>query len=136
MAKGHSDQTTEGIRVRVAAEYLPEHSDPERRRWVYAYRVVLTNLGGKRAKLVSRHWVIRDANNDVREVRGPGVVGEQPDLAPGESFTYTSACPLTTEWGTMEGSYRMVREDGSPFEARIARFFLARTVAPISQMEE
>src|SRR5688572_10617443 len=97
MAKGHSDQTTAGIRVRVAAEYLPEHSDPERKRWVYAYRVVLTSRGGKRAKLVSRHWVIRDASNDVREVRGPGVVGEQPDLAPGESFTYTSACPLATE---------------------------------------
>ena len=136
MAKGHSDQTTDGIRVRVAAEYLPEHSDPDRRRWVYAYRVILTNIGGKRARLVSRHWVIRDANNDVREVRGPGVVGEQPDLAPGESFTYTSACPLATEWGTMEGSYRMVREDGSTFDAHIARFFLARTVAPISQMEE
>ena len=134
MEKGHSDTTTQGIRVRVAGQYIPEQSDPDQRRWVYAYRVILTNRGERPATLVSRHWVIRDAENELREVRGAGVVGKQPRLEPGQSFEYTSACPLQTEWGTMEGSYRMRREDGEHFEVRIGRFFLAPNVAPLSEL--
>ncbi|MEM7306079.1 MAG: Co2+/Mg2+ efflux protein ApaG [Planctomycetota bacterium] len=136
METGHSDTTTDGIRIRVAAQFLPDQSDEERRQFLYAYRVVIENAGDVRAKLLTRHWVIRDANGDKREVRGPGVVGEHPDLAPGESFEYMSGCPLATEWGTMEGSYRMRREDGSEFDAHIGRFFLARNVAPIASLTD
>lgn len=132
---GHSDTTTESIRVRVAAQYVPDQSDPDRRHFVYAYRVLITNVSTATVKLLSRHWVIRDANNELREVRGPGVVGEQPELAPGQTFEYMSGCPLRTEWGTMEGRYTMRRSDGSTFQARIGRFFLAPTAAPIAAME-
>jgi ApaG protein len=131
MESGHSDTLTQGIRVQVAAQYVPAQSDPERRHWVYGYRVVISNEGPQRARLLSRHWIIRDANNETQEVRGPGVVGENPDLGPGESFAYMSGCPLPTSWGTMEGSYRMVRPDGAEFDAAIGRFFLAPNVAPI-----
>jgi len=132
---GHSDVATEGIRVRVGAQYLPDQSDPTRGRHCYAYRVVITNEGDRWAKLRSRHWIIRDADNEVEEVRGPGVVGFQPELAPGESFDYVSGCPLRTEWGTMEGSFEMMREDGEVFRVEVGRFFLARSVAPISAMD-
>jgi ApaG protein len=134
MESGHSDTVTDGIRVRVAAQYVPDHSDPERNEYLYAYKVILSNEGTRSARLLSRHWIILDAHNDTREVRGPGVVGEQPELKPGASFEYMSRCPLRTEWGTMEGSYRFVREDGTLFDARIGRFFLARTVAPLSAL--
>ncbi len=132
---GHSDATTEGIRVQVGAQYLPDQSDPAAQRFCFAYRVVITNVGDRWAKLRSRHWIIRDADNGLEEVRGPGVVGFEPELAPGESFDYVSGCPLPTEWGTMEGSFQMMREDGERFEAEVARFFLARTAAPISAMD-
>ena len=132
MESGHSDVTTQGIRVRVAAQYLPEQSDPERRQFNYVYRVILTNVGERKAKLLSRHWIIRDAHNERREVRGPGVVGQYPELEPGESFEYMSGCPLPTEWGTMEGTYRMRREDGEEFDIAIGRFFLAPSAAPIN----
>ena len=132
MGKGHSDVTTEGIRVRVGAQYIPDQSDPDRRQYVYAYRVVITTEGESGVRLISRHWIIRDANNEMREVHGPGVVGEHPDLSPGESFEYMSGCPLSTEWGTMEGSYRMRREDGEEFDVRVGRFFLAPNVEPLA----
>lgn len=132
---GHSDTTTEGVRIRVAAQFVPGESDPDQGRHTFAYRVLIANLGAGPVKLLSRHWVIKDANNETREVRGPGVVGETPELAPGESFEYMSSCPLQTAWGTMEGSYTMRRGDGSLFRARIGRFFLARTTAPIASME-
>ena len=131
METGHSDTETEGIRVRVASEYIAEQSDPKRGRWIYAYHVMIANVGDRTVRLLSRHWIIRDANNEQHEVRGPGVVGEQPHLAPDESFEYRSGCTLGTEWGTMEGTYRMQREDGEEFDARIGRFFLAPNVAPI-----
>lgn len=134
MANGHSDTTTEGIRVRVAAQFLPDHSDPDTPSFVFAYRVILTNVGERRAKLLSRHWIIRDANNEEREVRGPGVVGQHPDLEPGQSFEYFSRCELATGWGTMEGSYLMQREHGETFAAKIGRFFLAKNVAPLTAM--
>jgi ApaG protein len=136
METGHSDTTTDGIRIRVAAQIQAVHSDPDRRHFVYAYRVVITNEGTERAKLMRRHWIVRDANGDIREVKGPGVVGEFPDLAPGENFEYVSGCPLQTEWGTMEGSYRMRRPDGTEFEARIGRFFLAPNVAPLASLTD
>ncbi|MBC8327688.1 MAG: Co2+/Mg2+ efflux protein ApaG [Planctomycetes bacterium] len=131
---GHSDVVTEGIRVRVGAQYLPDQSDPSLGRYSFVYRVVISNEGDRWAKLRARHWVIRDADNELEEVRGPGVVGYQPEIAPGESFDYVSGCPLRTPWGTMEGSFEMVREDGSRFQAQVGRFFLAPTVAPISKM--
>ncbi len=132
--KGHSDVTTAGVRVRVAAQYVPERSDPAGGEYVFVYRVVVTNESDEPLRLISRYWLILDAANERREVRGDGVVGQQPLLAPGESFQYMSGCPLSTAWGSMEGSYRMQRPDGSEFDARIARFFLAPSVPPISSM--
>ncbi len=134
MESGHSDTLTRGIRVRVGAQFLPQHSDPDASRYVYAYRVIISNEGTQSAKLLTRYWLVRDANNEVREVRGEGVVGKYPDLTPGESFEYMSGCPLQTKWGTMEGSYRMQREDGEQFDAFIGQFFLAPTVAPLSTL--
>ena len=136
METGHSDTITDGIRIRVAAEFVEEQSDPERGLYLYKYRVVIENVGEQRACLLSRHWIIRDADGNQREVKGPGVVGEHPDLAPGETFVYMSGCPLATEWGTMEGTYRMRRDDGSEFDAAIGRFFLARNVAPLPSLME
>ena len=121
---GQSDVSTEDIRVQVGAKYLPENSDPSNNSFMFSYRVVLTNEGTRSAKLVSRYWLIADANNECREVRGPGVVGMTPDLEPGATFEYSSHCPLATEWGTMEGSYLMQREDGDEFEAKVGRFML------------
>lgn len=119
-----SDQTTEGIRVRAAAQYLPEESDPAQGRYVYIYRIIISNEGTESAKLLTRHWIILDADGNRHDVRGPGVVGEFPDLAPTESFQYFSGCPLETEWGTMEGTYTMERENGDRFSVVIGRFFL------------
>lgn len=132
--KGHSDATTAGVRVRVAAQYVPERSNPRDGEFVFVYRVVVTNDSDEPLRLVSRYWLILDAANERREVRGEGVIGQQPLLQPGESFQYMSGCPLGTSWGTMEGSYRMQRMDGSEFDARIGRFFLAPSVPPISSM--
>jgi ApaG protein len=129
----HSDEVTEGIRVQAAAQYLPQESDPERQQYVYIYRIIISNEGSQRAKLLTRHWEIRDADGNRRDVKGPGVVGEFPDLAPGESFQYISGCPLTTAWGTMEGTYTMERQNGDRFMARIGRFFLIPTAPPIQQ---
>jgi ApaG protein len=132
--KGHSDVTTEGIRIRVGAQYLPDRSDPMLGRHTYAYRVVITNEGDSTAQLLSRHWIILDAENDRREVRGEGVIGEQPVLQPGQSFEYVSGCTMPTEWGTMEGTYQLIREDGEVFDAAIGRFFLAPSASPIAAM--
>lgn len=119
-----SDVVTEGIRVQASGQYLTSESDPTRKHHVWAYRIVITNEGPRRARLKARHWVILDADNRLEEVRGLGVVGKTPDLGPGERFEYVSGCPLKTPWGTMEGTYAMEREDGSTFEAVIGRFFL------------
>ena len=120
----HSDVTTDGIRVQAAAQLLEHESSPDQRFYKYVYRIVISNVGEAPARLESRHWVIFDADNKRRDVRGPGVVGETPRIVPGESFEYMSACPLETEWGTMEGAYLMKRDDGSAFEAAVGRFFL------------
>ena len=119
-----SQATTRGIRVEVQVQYVPERSEPARDKWFFAYRVRISNQGTERVQLVSRHWIITDAHGRVEHVRGDGVVGEQPVLAPGESFEYTSACPLPTSWGSMHGTYQMVSEKGESFDALIAPFHL------------
>jgi ApaG protein len=116
---------TEGILVSVKSAYVPERSAPSARRYTFAYTVTITNQGTETAQLISRHWVITDADGDVQEVRGPGVVGEQPLLAPGESFEYTSWCVLPTSSGEMRGTYQMVTPRGRSFDAEIGLFRLA-----------
>ena len=116
---------TDGIRVTVTSRYIAEQSLPRARRYVWAYTVRITNEGGEPARLVTRHWIITDANGKIDEVRGPGVVGEQPLLEPGDSFQYTSSCLLQTPRGTMHGCYQMVREDGRALDAEIAPFALS-----------
>jgi len=124
MTEFASDLTTDGIRVRVLTKFLPEQSDPVRGIRVFAYTIRISNEGPSPAKLLHRHWVIRDSWGHTREVRGPGVVGEQPRIEPGEEFEYTSFCPLPTPQGTMSGSYAMVRDDGQRFDVSIGEFFL------------
>ncbi len=121
-----SEAITEGIRVTVQSAFLPDQSSPRQGRYAFAYRVRIANEGEAVAQLRSRHWIITDGNGEKQEVRGDGVVGEQPVLEPGEHFEYTSGCLLKTPHGTMQGSYRMFREDGSSFEARIALFSLTQ----------
>jgi len=124
----NSEKTTQGMRVEAAAQFVPSESDPGMRRYLYIYRIRFVNEGTENAQLLSRHWIILDAENNREEVIGEGVVGKYPDLAPGETFEYTSYCPLRTEWGTMEGSYTFQRKNGSTFEAEIGRFFLFPSV--------
>jgi ApaG protein len=112
------------IRVEVATRYLAEQSDPEAERYVFSYAITITNVGTVGAQLISRHWIITDAEGEVQEVRGLGVVGKQPFLRPGEKFDYASGCVLETPVGTMKGSYQMVAEDGTQFEAPIGEFIL------------
>lgn len=119
-----SEAVTHDIRVRVEPHFLPHESQPELGRYFFAYRITIVNEGDRRTRLVSRTWRIVDADGDERDVQGPGVVGEFPDLAPGESFQYVSYCPLETEWGTMEGSFRFEWSDGQAFDVPIARFYL------------
>lgn len=120
-----SQALTNGILVTVRSEYLPERSSPGARRYAFAYTVQITNQGDETAQLRSRHWVITDADGDQQEVRGEGVVGAQPVLAPGESFEYTSWCVIATSSGSMRGSYQMVTTEGEEFDAEIAPFRLA-----------
>jgi ApaG protein len=115
---------TENIEVRVEPSFLPEHSAPEEGRWVWAYTVEIRNLGEGTVRLRNRHWTITDENGKVEEVRGPGVVGEQPILSPGGTFRYTSGCPLTTPSGIMVGQYEMERADGERFMVDIPAFSL------------
>ncbi|GAB1394845.1 Co2+/Mg2+ efflux protein ApaG [Rhodocyclaceae bacterium] len=113
------------IEIEVATQYLPEQSNPDEERYFFAYSITVTNTGTEAAQLISRHWVITDAAGKTEEVRGLGVVGHQPFLKPGESFEYSSGCPLATPVGTMRGSYQMVAEDGTRFEAPVSEFVLA-----------
>lgn len=118
-----SDTTTRGIRIQVESAFLPERSDG--RTFYFAYRVRITNVGELTSQLLSREWIITDADGHVETVQGPGVVGEFPMLSPGGEFEYTSFCPLPTSMGTMHGSYTMRDETGEEFEAEIAPFTLA-----------
>ena len=119
-----SEAVTRGIRVTVEPVFDAGRSDTQSESWVYLYTVTILNEGDEVVQLMDRHWVITDENGQVEEVRGPGVVGEQPVLQPGEGFEYTSACPLPTSFGTMHGTYQMVTEEGERFEAEIAPFSL------------
>jgi ApaG protein len=120
-----SDTTTHGVRIQVKSAYLPDRSAPDEGRYLFAYRVRISNVGTETVQLLSREWIITDSDGDVETVRGPGVVGEQPVLDPGQSFEYTSFCPLPTAIGAMHGTYQMVSASGETFDAEIAPFSLA-----------
>ena len=120
-----SEAVTRGVRVQVLSEYSPERSDPANNQWFFLYTIEISNEGNVPVQLVSRHWIITDAEGHVEEVRGPGVIGQQPVLSPGESFTYTSGCPLTTPFGKMEGTYQMITANAVEFDATIAPFTLS-----------
>ena len=113
------------IQVDVETRYVEEQSNPEQNYYVFAYTITIRNQGSQAAQLLTRHWVITDSNRKVQEVRGDGVVGEQPRLKPGEQFVYTSGTMLETSVGTMKGSYQMLAEDGSRFDAPIDEFVLS-----------
>ena len=110
--------------MQVDAQYAEEHSQPQLNQWFFLYTIRITNESDRTVQLLSRHWIITDATQPVEEVRGLGVVGEQPILQPGESFEYTSGCPLRTPFGTMEGTYEMEVDGGGGFDATIDRFML------------
>jgi ApaG protein len=118
------EAVTHGIRVRVTPQYLEEESDPDEDRYVWAYTIDILNEGRETVQLRTRHWRITDATGRTEEVRGPGVVGKTPVLEPGESFRYTSGCPLSTPSGIMVGSYQMTTEDGGRIEVAIPAFSL------------
>ena len=120
-----SDTTTRGIRIQVRSQFLPERSSPREGSYQFQYRVRISNVGSDTAKLISREWIVTNAEGEVETYQGPGVVGEQPVLPPGGSFEYTSFCPLKTAVGSMQGSYQMVTEAGERFDAIIAPFTLA-----------
>ena len=120
-----SEATTRGVRVSVLSEYAPERSQPSQKQWFFLYTITITNEGQETVQLLSRHWIITDGTGHVEEVKGPGVVGQQPILAPGEQFTYTSGCPLKTPFGTMEGTYQMVSRSADFFDVKIAPFTLS-----------
>jgi len=117
---------TQGILVEVQSAYIAEQSHPASKRFAFGYMITITNHGREAVQLRSRHWIITDGIGEVEEVRGPGVVGEQPVLNPGQSFRYSSGAILPTERGTMRGTYQMRRADGTQFDARIAAFLLER----------
>ena len=120
-----AEATKHEIRVDVVTTFLPEQSDAEADRYVFSYAITITNVGTVAAQLISRHWLITDADGKLQEVRGLGVVGNQPLLQPGEKFQYASGCALPTPVGTMKGSYQMVAEDGTQFDASINEFVLS-----------
>ncbi len=122
-----SDCTTEGIRVEAQPQFLPTYSDSEAGRFVFGYRVRISNQGETRVRVTRRYWTIVDADGESHVVDQPGIVGQTPFLEPGTMFEYASFCPLPTEWGTMEGHYLVEREGAEPVRALIGRFFLVRT---------
>ena len=119
-----SEALTNNVRVEVESQYAPEHSQPFQNEWFFHYTVRISNEGENTVQLLSRHWIVTDASGHTDEFKGPGVVGEQPTLRPGESFQYTSGCPLKTSTGIMRGTYQMVTEEGDRFDVEIAPFAL------------
>jgi ApaG protein len=119
-----SETVTSSVHIAVQSMYLPERSAPEREFFFFAYQVKITNQGATPVKLLARHWIITDGTGRTEEVRGPGVVGEQPLLREGQSFSYTSACPLATPTGTMRGTYEMLTSSGDVFDAEVDPFAL------------
>jgi ApaG protein len=120
-----SEATTRGVQVQVLARYSPERSEPSSNKWFFLYTITIANQGTETVQLLARHWIVTDAKGDIEEYRGPGVVGKQPTLAPGESFEYTSGCPLSTPFGIMEGTYQMTTSEGEHFDVKIAPFTLS-----------
>lgn len=120
-----SEALTRGVRVRVQAEYSADQSAPAKNQWFFLYTVTISNESDQTVQLLTRHWLITDGTGHIEEVRGPGVVGKQPTMKPGESFEYTSGCPLSTPFGVMEGTYQMVTQNGERFDAKIAPFTLS-----------
>jgi ApaG protein len=120
-----SDTTTRGIRIQVRSVFVPEKSSPKESQYLFTYYVRISNVGTETAQLISREWIITNAEGEVERVKGPGVVGEKPVLPPGGSFEYQSYCPLRTAVGSMHGSYQMVTPDGEQFDAIISPFTLA-----------
>jgi ApaG protein len=118
-------EATDTVVVRVSVSYLPDQSEPRRGRWFWAYHIRIENEGDSSVQLLTRHWVITDGRGARHTVEGEGVVGEQPVIAPGGSYDYVSGCPLATPNGVMQGSYRMIREDGAMIDVAIPRFTLA-----------
>lgn len=119
------EAVTRKVRVHVESEFAPGRSSPMHNKWFFLYTIRITNEGTETVQLLSRHWIITDAMGDVREVRGPGVIGKQPVLGPGESFEYTSGCDLPTPFGTMRGTYQMVTDEREDFEIEIPAFTLS-----------
>ena len=119
-----SEAVTRGVRVRVRPEFDSENSLPDQGRWFFRYTVTIKNEGDETVQLLTRHWIITDGDGKTEEVRGPGVVGHQPTLDPGQAFSYTSGCPLRTPFGLMHGSFQMVTANGESFDAEIAPFDL------------
>lgn len=124
-ATGTSNTLTHGVRIIVTPFFMPDESVPEQNKFLFGYRILIRNEGDATVQLLSRHWIIIDADGDKHEVKGEGVVGHTPVLEAGQEFQYTSHVPLETEWGTMEGTYQMIREDGWMFDAVVGRFFLS-----------
>ena len=122
-----SEATTRGVHVQVESVFDPERSSPEQSRWFFLYTVTISNQGVDTVRLISRHWIITDGEGHVEEIKGPGVVGEQPILEPGQSFQYTSGCPLPTAFGFMRGTYQMAVPGGESFDAQIADFELSES---------
>jgi ApaG protein len=120
-----SEAVTRGIRVHVTSQYSPERSQPSKNQWFFLYTIEISNEGTDTVQLLTRRWIITDGSGQVEEVQGPGVVGQQPVLAPGEAFEYTSGCPLTTPFGMMQGTYQMVNQHGEQFDVEIAPFQLS-----------
>lgn len=116
---------TRRIRVAVVSEFAPERSAPTDQQWFFLYTITITNEGEETVQLLSRHWIITDGSGKVEEVKGPGVVGQQPVLSPGQAFTYTSGCPLSTPFGSMQGTYQMRTAAGEEFDVTIAPFTLS-----------
>ena len=123
-AAPHYEATTRNLTVKVRPKYLPDQSEPEARRWVWAYAIDIENRGAETVQLLTRQWTITDGRGRVEEVAGPGVVGDQPTLHPGERYSYTSGCPLPTSSGVMVGVYGMITEGGEPFDIAIPAFSL------------
>ncbi len=117
-----SEAVTREVRIRVKSHYHPERSRPAEDEWFFSYAIKIRNEGTRTVQLLTRHWIITDANGHVQEIRGPGVVGQQPSLSAGQSFEYTSFCPLKTSFGTMHGTFQMVTDSGEAFDAEIAPF--------------
>ena len=126
---GSSEAVTRGVRVRVLSRLVPERTNAPEKEWFFAYTITISNESDETVQLMSRHWIITDGDGQVEHVRGPGVVGKQPVLAPGEAFEYTSFCPLTTPFGVMQGTYQMATRRGEHFDAEIAPFSLAEPYA-------